>query len=44
MGTKAVTRELNVLAGDGLLQRQPGALVIADLSGLERLVKEGFEQ
>jgi CRP-like cAMP-binding protein len=41
---EAVTRELNVLAGDGLLERRPGALVIADLGALERLVKEGFGQ
>lgn len=41
---EAVTRELNALAGNGLLERQPGSLVIADIAALERLVKEGFEQ
>lgn len=40
---EAVTRELNVLAADGLIERQPGALVIADVSRLERLVEEGLE-
>ncbi len=41
---EAVTRELSVLAGSGLIERQPGALVITDVSRLERLVKEGFEE
>lgn len=41
---EAVTRELNALAGQGLVQRQPGALVIADIEKLEKLVEEGFEQ
>lgn len=41
---EAVTRELNVLAGDGFIERQPGALVIVDVFRLERLVEEGLEQ
>ena len=41
---EAVTRELNALASSGLLERQPGALVIRDIAGLEFLVKEGFER
>jgi len=41
---EAVTRELSVLASSGLIERQPGAFVISDVSRLERLVKEGFEE
>jgi CRP/FNR family transcriptional regulator, cyclic AMP receptor protein len=41
---EAVTRELNVLANDGLIERRPGALVILDIARLERLVEEGFER
>lgn len=41
---EAVTRELNALANSGLLERQPGALIIRDITGLEFLVKEGFER
>jgi CRP/FNR family transcriptional regulator, cyclic AMP receptor protein len=41
---EAVTRELSVLVGDGCIERQPGALVISDVSRLERLVKDGFEE
>lgn len=41
---EAVTRELNALAGDGLIERQPGALIIADVSRLKRLVEAGLEQ
>lgn len=40
---EAVTRELNALAGEGLIERQPGALVIADIGRLNRLVEEGLE-
>lgn len=41
---EAVTRELNALAGTGILERRAGTLVISDIARLERLVKEGFEQ
>ena len=41
---EAVTRELNALADNGLIDRQPGALIIADVSGLKRLVDEGLAQ
>ncbi len=37
---EAVTRELNELARAGLLERAPNALVILDLSALEKLVQE----
>ncbi len=37
---EAVTRELNVLARDGLVERREGALVISDVSRLARLVEE----
>jgi CRP/FNR family cyclic AMP-dependent transcriptional regulator len=36
-----VTRELSALNRAGLLGREDGALVIKDLSGLQRLVEEG---
>ncbi|MCZ6509642.1 MAG: Crp/Fnr family transcriptional regulator [Alphaproteobacteria bacterium] len=41
---EAVTRELNVLAGDGLIERRRGSLVIRDVARLTRLVEEGLEQ
>ena len=41
---EAVTRELNVLAKSGLLEKQPGALFIPDIAALEVLVNEGFER
>ena len=41
---EAVTRELNVLVGEGCMERRPGALVISDVSRLERLVKAGFDE
>lgn len=40
---EAVTRELNALAGDGLLDRQSGALIITDVERLKRIVAQGLE-
>jgi hypothetical protein len=40
---EAVTRELNALAGDGLIDRQPGAILITDIARLKILVEEGAE-
>jgi CRP-like cAMP-binding protein len=36
---EAVTRELNQLSRDGLVERRSGALVICDVTRLERLVE-----
>ena len=41
---EAVTRELNALARDGLIERRDGALVIADVARLARLVEKGLEE
>ena len=41
---EAVTRELNALARDGLIERRDGALVIADVARLAQLVKMGLEE
>jgi DNA-binding GntR family transcriptional regulator len=37
---EAVTRELNQLAHIGLLERRPGALFVADVPTLARMVEE----
>jgi CRP-like cAMP-binding protein len=37
---EAVTRELNRLSHDGLVERQPGALVVRDVERLARLVRD----
>jgi CRP/FNR family cyclic AMP-dependent transcriptional regulator len=41
---EAVTREMNALAGNGLIERRPGTLVIREVSRLTRLVEEGLER
>jgi CRP-like cAMP-binding protein len=41
---EAVTRELNALARDGLIERRDRALVIADVARLAQLVETGFEE
>lgn len=41
---EAVTRELNALARDGLIERQHGALVIPDVDRLARLVEKVLEE
>jgi CRP-like cAMP-binding protein len=41
---EAVTRELNALARAGLIERRDGALVIADVARLARLVERGFHE
>ena len=41
---EAVTRELNALAGDGLIERQGRTLVICDVSRLAQLVEEVLER
>jgi CRP-like cAMP-binding protein len=38
---EAVTKELNALARQGLIERRDGALVITDVARLERLVEAG---
>lgn len=40
---EAVTRELNALAGDGLIERQSGVLIITDVERLKRIVAQGLE-
>lgn len=40
---EAVTRELNALARDGLIERRQGALVVADIDRLARLVEKGLD-
>ena len=41
---EAVTRELNVLTRDGLIERRDGTLVIVDIARLAKLVETGFEE
>jgi len=41
---EAVTRELNALARDGLIERRRGALVIPDIDRLARLVEKVLEE
>ena len=41
---EAVTRELNALARDGLIERRDGALVIVDVARLAQLVETGLEE
>ena len=41
---EAVTRELNALARDGLIERQDGALVIVNVARLAQLVETGLEE
>lgn len=41
---EAVTRELNVLARDGLIERRNGAYVITDIARLAQLVETGLEE
>ena len=41
---EAVTRELNALARDGLVERRDGALVIADVARLAQLVETGLAE
>jgi CRP/FNR family transcriptional regulator, cyclic AMP receptor protein len=41
---EAVTKELNALARKGLIERRDGALVIADVARLARLVEAGFAE
>ena len=41
---EAVTRELSALTSAGLIERRDGALVIADVTRLAKLVETGFEE
>jgi CRP/FNR family cyclic AMP-dependent transcriptional regulator len=41
---EAVTRELNALTRDGLIERRDGALVIVDVARLAQLVEVGLEE
>jgi CRP/FNR family cyclic AMP-dependent transcriptional regulator len=41
---EAVTREMNALARDGLIERRDGALVIADVARLAQLVETGLQE
>lgn len=41
---EAVTRELNALARDGLIERRNGSLVIADVARLAQLVETGLDE
>ena len=41
---EAVTRELNALARDGLIERRDGAFVIADAARLTQLVETGLDE
>lgn len=41
---EAVTRELNALSRDGLVERKEGALVICDVSRLARIVEKVLEE
>jgi CRP-like cAMP-binding protein len=41
---EAVTRELNALARDGLIERRDGGLVITDIARLAQLVETGLQE